>query len=115
MDYCRAFLLFSGFALPVFGVGGVGVVGGVGGGGWGFATIIMLLPVSQQPDSASGVRSAAMPFGSGVCTPTLFGGVQQSLGAHRRWPSSDSSSAWLLGCFLSRTAGNPPRPLSFSR
>ena len=25
MDYCRAFLLFSGFALPVF--------GGVGGGG----------------------------------------------------------------------------------
>ena len=29
MDYCRAFLLFSGFALPVFGGGG----GGGGGGG----------------------------------------------------------------------------------
>ena len=27
MDYCRAFLLFSGFALPVFGVGwGGGVI-----------------------------------------------------------------------------------------
>ena len=50
-------------------------LGGGGGGGVDnvqFATITMLLPVSQQPGSASGVRSAAMPFGAGVCTPTFL-------------------------------------------
>ena len=58
MDYGRAFLLFSGFALPVFEGGGGGV------DNVQLTTIIMLLPVSQQPGSASGVRRAAMPFGA---------------------------------------------------
>ena len=64
MDYCRAFLLFSGFALPVSG----GRVDNVQ-----FATIIMLLPVSQQPGSASGVtnrtvqvRNSSVFTGSGA-------------------------------------------------